>query len=261
MNLSRLKVQSADPRALRDFYRRAFGARETQDGCFIGAERIEIATAGDPRPDLFSGNETGFQHFALVVADMARAYAQLSACAGWRPISLAGPERLPPASGGATAFKFRDPEGRPLELLQFAPDAIPPLWRARFDAEPQRVFHGVDHTAITIRDVERSVEFWATVGLKVAHRQLNQGPEQARLDGFAASASAQVEVVSLSPPDGLRPGVEMLCYRRPPTAARAASDLSTAATTVVMSGTQPPGVGDRDPDGHRLAFDPRQGSC
>jgi catechol 2,3-dioxygenase-like lactoylglutathione lyase family enzyme len=188
---------------------------------------------------------------------MERAYARLNACAGWRPISLAGPERLPQASGGATAFKFRDPEGRPLELLQFSPDAIPPVWRARFEAEPQCVFHGIDHSAITIRDVEESAEFWAKVGLNVAHRQINQGQEQARLDGFADTASAEVKIVSLSPPDGLRPGVEMLCYRRPPTATRAASDLSTAATTVVMWGTQPQGVGDRDPDGHRLEFDLR----
>jgi catechol 2,3-dioxygenase-like lactoylglutathione lyase family enzyme len=257
MSIARLKVLSADPLALRDFYLRAFDAREAAGGCVLGAQRIEIAVAADPQPDLFLGNETGFQHFALVVAEMGRAYARLAACAGWRPISLAGPERLPQASGGATAFKFRDPEGRPLELLQFSPDAIPAVWRARFEADPQRVFHGVDHTGITIRDVEKSAEFWAAVGLNVAHRQLNQGQEQARLDGFSATASAEVEIVSLSPPGGLRPGVEMLCYRRPPTATRAASDESIAATTVIISGTQPQGVGDRDPDGHRLAFDLR----
>ena len=256
MRIARLKVLSADPAALRDFYRRAFDAGEAADGCVLGEERIEIAQAADPRPDPFLSNETGFQHFALVVADMRRAYAQLSACAGWRPISLAGPERLPKSSGGATAFKFRDPEGRPLELLQFPPDAIPPLWRARFAADPERVFHGIDHTGITVRDAETSAAFWASVGLQVMHRQLNRGPEQARLDALAATADAQVEIVSLLPPDGLRPGVEMLCYRHPPTAIRAAPDLSIAATTVVMSAPQPQGVGDRDPDGHRLAFAP-----
>jgi catechol 2,3-dioxygenase-like lactoylglutathione lyase family enzyme len=254
MNIARLKVLSADPLALQEFYRRAFDAGEAPDGCLLGAERIEIAVAADPRPELFLSNETGFQHFALVVADMRRAYAQLSACAGWRPISLAGPERLPKTSGGATAFKFRDPEGRPLELLQFPPDAIPPLWRARFEADPQRLFHGIDHTGITIRDAGASAAFWARLGLEVAHRQLNQGPEQARLDAFAAVADAEVEIVSLSPPGGLRPGVEMLCYRRPPTATRAAPDLSTAATRIVLSAPPPPGAGDRDPDGHRLAF-------
>lgn len=255
MSIARLRLRSADPVALRDFYRRAFDAREVEDGCLVGAERIEIAPAADPRPDLFLSNETGFQHFALVVADMRGAYARLCACTQWRPISLAGPERLPPASGGATAFKFRDPEGRPLELLQFAPDAVPPLWRARFDADPQRIFYGIDHTGITICDIERSVRFWATAGLLAAHRQWNRGEEQARLDGFAGAASAEVEIVSLSPASGLRPGVELLCYRRPPTAIRAATDSSAAATAVVLSGDRPEGFGDRDPDGHRLAFE------
>lgn len=256
MNIARLKVLSGDPSALRDFYRRVFQARETSDGCALGEERIEIALADDPRSDPFLSNETGFQHFALVVADMRRAYAQISACAGWRPISLAGPERLPKASGGATAFKFRDPEGRPLELLQFAPDAIPPLWRARFEADPQRVCHGVDHTGITIRDAGVSAAFWAAVGLDVLHRQINQGPEQARLDGLVATSDTEVEILSLSSPEGVRPGVELLCYRRPPTEIRAANDRSTAATTVIMSAPQPQGIGDRDPDGHRLAFTP-----
>ncbi len=43
----------------------------------------------------------------------------------------AGPERLPARSGGVSAFKFRDPDGHPLELLAFPPEAVPPIWRDR----------------------------------------------------------------------------------------------------------------------------------
>ena len=48
-------------------------------------------------------------------------YARLSAHAGWTTISTDGPQLLPASSGGVTAYKFRDPEGHPLELIAFPP--------------------------------------------------------------------------------------------------------------------------------------------
>jgi catechol 2,3-dioxygenase-like lactoylglutathione lyase family enzyme len=251
MSIAALKLLSADPATLRRFYCRTFGASEFAGGCVLGEERIEIAPAADPRPDLFRSNETGFQHFALVVADMGRAYAGICAWTDWRPISLAGPERLPASSGGATAFKFRDPEGHPLELLQFAADAVPALWRARFDAEPRRMVFGIDHTGIAVHDIEASVRLWSSVGLIATHRQRNRGQEQARLDGFADAGGADVEIVALSPSSGVRPGVELLGYRRPPATIRAAADASTAATAIVLASPPP---APRDLDGHRIEF-------
>ena len=41
------------------------------------------------------------------------------------PITVGGPIRLPCASGGARAFKFRDEDGHPLELLEFHPEDRP----------------------------------------------------------------------------------------------------------------------------------------
>ena len=251
MSIARLKLRSADRAALLPFYERAFDALALADGCRLGEERIEIAPAADPRRDAFLANETGFQHFAIVVADLGLAYARLCAVAGWRPISLAGPVRLPEASGGATAFKFRDPEDHPLELLQFAPDAVPAFWRARFDAEPRRVFHGIDHSAITVSDIEASARFWASAGFRIGRRRWNRGGEQAQLDGFGDGAGAQVEIVSVSPLSDGRPGVELLGYRTPPTVMRASADGSVAATAVVIEGAATNG---RDPDGHRVEF-------
>ena len=43
--------------------------------------------------------------------------------AGAAPISREGPVTLPRSAGGVTAVKFRDPEGHPLEFLQFPPEA------------------------------------------------------------------------------------------------------------------------------------------
>ena len=254
MRIDGLRLRSAEPSALVDFYHRAFDARPCDLGVDLGEERIEIAPCAETSSELFLANETGFQHFAIAVADIDAAFARLSGFAGWRPISLGGPERLPQASGGATAFKFRDPEGHPLELLQFAPQAIPPAWRARFAAQPGRLFFGVDHTAITVRDGEASARFWAKFGFACEHRQSNDGPAQARLDGLAGLDDASVRILSLSPQGGARPGVELLDYRRPATVTRAAQDETTAATTVVLAGVNGDASEDRDLDGHRLEF-------
>ena len=75
-------------------------------------------------------------------------------------------------------------------------------------------------------------------------------PEQARLDGFADLDEASVRILSLSPPQPARPGVELLEYRRPATVARPARDGSPAATSVRIAGAK--GDDRRDPDGHRL---------
>ena len=245
--IAAFRVLCADAAAMRDFYRRAFDARDTPDGVLVGAEAIETVEGARTR-DAFLANETGFQHFAVVVADMASAYAKLQAVSRWTPISLNGPERLPAASGGATAFKFRDPEGRPLELLQFA-DA-PPRWAEKFAAKPEALFYGFDHSAITVSDAQASLAFWTGIGFTLAHRGMNRGPEQARLDGLA-EADTEVEILSLDGGDG-GPGVELLAYRAPAPAARASPNGSTAATAIRMERAEAGAT--TDPDGHRLAF-------
>ncbi len=252
MRIESLRLQSPDPAALRAFYQRAFDAKLADFGLMLGDERIEIGLCEDAGLDVFASNESGFQHFALVVADIAAAYAHLRACSGWRPISRAGPEHLPKSSGGASAFKFRDPDGHPLELLQFA--AVPDIWRARFAAAPGRLFYGVDHTGLSVSDPEASREFFVNLGFVGAHEQLNVGPEQARLDGFADWRDAAVSILRLSPSDGGRPGVELLGYRQPPPLSKAARDGSAAATCIVIADPQGDSRPPRDPDGHRLNY-------
>lgn len=258
MRIDRLRLLSPAPLALIEFYRRVFGAQAGHLGVVLGDERIEIEPCPGEGADLFLANETGFQHFGIVVADMDAAFSHLGGCQGWRPISLAGPERLPKASGGATAFKFRDCDGHPLELLQFAPEAVPPVWSARFAAAPGRLFHGVDHSALTVRDGEASGEFFLRLGFACRHREVNVGPEQARLDGFAGLYDARVAILSLSPPDGARPGVELLEYRQPMTVARAADDGSRSATRLVIAGANGEWRPQRDLDGHRLGYAPER---
>ena len=219
-------------------------------GCALGQEAIEIAAASSPVQADYRANETGFQHFAIVVPDIEAAYAHLSLAHGWRPISLNGPERLPQASGGAAAFKFRDPHGHPLELLQFPENNVPEIWRRRFESAPECLFQGVDHTGLTARDVSASLAFYKGLGFVCGGRQVNAGAEQRRLDGLIDAPDVRVEIVSLSPPDGAKPGVELLAYLTPTPSARPAADGAAAATEILMSGS----LAARDPDGHRLEF-------
>ena len=136
---------------------------------------------------------------------MAAAYTKLSAQGGWKPISTEGPQALPVSSGGVTAFKFRDPEGHPLELLAFPPDAVPERWQGS-DA----TFLGIDHSAISVADTPQSIEFYRRLGLQRSGGSCNTGPEQDRLDGAEGTI---VEVTALAPVE-VPPHVELLCYRK-----------------------------------------------
>jgi catechol 2,3-dioxygenase-like lactoylglutathione lyase family enzyme len=223
----------------------------------LGYELVELLQfdrPGQPYPQPSASSDLWFQHFAIVVTDMDRAFARLARVKGWTAISSAGPERLPASSGGVSAFKFRDPDGHPLELLAFAPGKAPPAW------QPTRagaLYLGVDHSAISVADSARSMAFYEGLGLRAGAQSLNQGTEQARLDGLA---EPQVEVSALAPAEGVA-HLELLCYRgavRGEPAALHNNDI--AATRLVFETTQPlPGIaggsprrGLVDPDGHHL---------
>jgi catechol 2,3-dioxygenase-like lactoylglutathione lyase family enzyme len=254
MRIDRLRLLSLDPAGLVEFYCSVFDARPWKSGVALGEQRVEIKAAEAPDRDEFAANETGFQHFAIVVADIDAAYAHLRQFGGWRPISLAGPERLPKASGRGAAFKFRDPDGHPLELLQFAPDSVPEHWDARFATAPDRLFYGLDHTALTVSDAEASRAFYARLGFECAHRHINAGVEQRRLDGFADARDVSVEILSLSVADGGRPGIELLAYREPAVVLRSARDNAASAACIVVSEDTGHAHPARDLDGHRLEY-------
>jgi catechol 2,3-dioxygenase-like lactoylglutathione lyase family enzyme len=150
----------------------------------LGRERIELLeftdSAGRPYPPDSTSTDIWFQHIAIVVSDMTQAYEQVMANPRFRPITRGGPVRLPDSSGGVTAFKFRDRDGHPLELLAFPPGSGPGEWRTASGAGP---FLGVDHTAIAISDTARSASFFEAVfGFRAGAGTENRGPEQDALD-------------------------------------------------------------------------------
>jgi catechol 2,3-dioxygenase-like lactoylglutathione lyase family enzyme len=216
----------------------------------LGAQTVRlIVTDAPPRllADWGSGADLWFQHLAIVTTDIAAAVSRASA-AGAIPISAGGPRRLPARSGGVTAWKFRDPEGHPLELLQFPDDSVPDDWRGR-----RGLTLGIDHSAISVSDIDASVSFYRDrYGLSVASRQLNFGPEQARLDGIFG---ARVDVVALRPPGAATPHLELLRYH-PPGCATDVAPSDVAATRIFLAddGFLSPGE-DRDPDGHLVVVE------
>src|SRR6185437_7440320 len=130
----------------------------------LGGQTIRLIgtqPGGRPYPADVAGWSPLFQHIAIVVADMARAYTHLCTIPGWQPISTSGPQLLPVASGGVSAFKFRDPEGHPLELLAFPSNAVPEPWRA----PAQDIYLGIDHSAISVSNTAISVDFYESLGL------------------------------------------------------------------------------------------------
>jgi len=117
----------------------------------LGRERIELLEfadlAGRPYPPGSTSTDLWFQHMAIVVNNMEDAYQRVTANRRFRPISRNGPVRLPDSSGGVTAFKFRDHDGHPLELLAFPEGRVPAAWRDGHGTGPRPGFLGVDHTA------------------------------------------------------------------------------------------------------------------
>ena len=187
----------------------------------IGTEVLELtevltpgpgARPGRPIPAGSRSNDRWFQHACLVVNSMEAALAGLQpAFAAGRITAISSaPQRLPDwnaAAAGIVAFKFRDPDGHPLELLQFPPDKGGARWHG--DA-PGPVL-GIDHSAIGIADTAASCRFYRELlGLSAGGDGVNSGLEQDGLDGLDGT---RVHITGHRCPTGA--GVECLDYREP----------------------------------------------
>ena len=178
----------------------------------LGDEGLQLTQymtpRGRPAPAGARSNDRWFQHVAIIVRDMDSAYARLRR---FRVSEVsAGPQRLPesiPAVAGIRAFYFRDPDGHPLEVLQFPPDKGDAKWHA----PTNRLFLGIDHTAIVVRNTERSLAFYRNaLGFRVAGESMNFGTQQERLN---AVPGARLRITGLRAPAG--PGIELLEYLEP----------------------------------------------
>lgn len=190
-----------------------FGARMRVVRLRLGAETIELTeyltpATGRPVPADSRSHDGWFQHVAIVVSGMDSAYARLRAHDVGHVST--GPQRLPdwnPSAGGIEAFYFHDPDGHVLEVICF-PEG---KGEARWHEPTDRLFLGIDHTAIVVSETAASLRFYRDrLGLKVAGESENWGPEQERLNQVFG---ARLRITALGPPAG--PSVELLEYLAP----------------------------------------------
>lgn len=178
----------------------------------LGKEEIELVeypgSRARPYAPNFRSNDQVFQHIAIIVSDIDRAFAILKANKV-RAVSKMGPQRLPDwnkNAGGIRAFYFNDPDRHVVEILQFPPDKGDAKWHARRD-----LWLGIDHTAIVSTDTAASLRFYRDgLHLNVVGESLNYGVEQERLN---AVTGVRLRITALRGNFG--PGIELLEYLSP----------------------------------------------
>ena len=189
-----------------------FGARMRIVRMKLGDERIELAEYIAPRgrPTLVDSrsNDLWFQHIAIVVSDMDKAYQLLRANKVQQ--TSTNPQRIPDwnkEAAGIRAFYFKDPDGHNLELIYFPSGRGNPKWQQTNG----RLFLGIDHTAIAVADTDHSLQFYRDIlGMKLAGESENYGTEQEHLNNVFGS---RVRISGLRAQSG--PGVECLDYLTP----------------------------------------------
>ena len=189
-----------------------FGARVRVVRMKLGDESVELvqflAPHGRSIPVDSRSNDLWFQHIAIIVSDMDRAYQVLRQNKVEHASS--GPQRLPDwnkNAGGIKAFYFKDPDEHPIEILEFPEGKGDPKWHRGTD----RLFLGIDHTAIAVSDTDTSLKFYRDLlGLRVAGESENYGTEQEHLNNVFG---AHLRITALRAPTG--PGIELLEYLSP----------------------------------------------
>jgi catechol 2,3-dioxygenase-like lactoylglutathione lyase family enzyme len=218
-----------------------FGARARVVRLRLGSEEIELteflAPRGQPMPHDVRPNDRAFQHIAIVVSDMAKAYGVLRAH-GVEHAST-GPQRLPdwnPNAGGISAFYFRDPDRHFLEIISF------PAGKglAKWHTPTNDIFLGIDHTAIVVDQTDTSLRFYRdTLGMTVAGESENFDVEQEHLNNVFG---ARLRITALRAARG--PGIELLEYLAPRDGRPApldlrANDIAHWQTTLITERLEP----------------------
>jgi catechol 2,3-dioxygenase-like lactoylglutathione lyase family enzyme len=214
-----------------------FGARTHIVRMQLGNESIELTEyltpRGKPIPIDSRSNDLWFQHVAIVVSDMNKAFEKLR---GLKVQFVStGPQRLPDwniAAAGIEAFYFRDPDQHNLEIIYFPPGKGDPRWQEQRD----KLFLGLDHTAIAVSNTEASLHFYRDLlGLHTAGASENYGTEQEHLNQVFG---AHLHITGMRSESG--PGIEFLEYvsprdGRPRPPESKSNDILHWSTTLVTS--------------------------
>lgn len=178
----------------------------------LGDEFIELidylTTGGRSVPEDAKSNDLFFQHIAIVVSDMDKAYQQVIKY-NVEFVSTA-PQTLPksiPTAEGIKAFYFHDPDNHNLELIYFPKGKGQEKWQHNNG----KIFLGIDHTAIGVSSTENSHQFYmALLGIERKGDSWNKGIEQEHLNNVEG---ASLHITGYRAATG--PGIEFLQYLNP----------------------------------------------
>ncbi|HRI20755.1 MAG TPA: VOC family protein, partial [Panacibacter sp.] len=128
-----------------------FGLRMRVVQMQLGDEIFELTdyltSGGRSIPEDMQSNDLYFEHIAIAVSDMDKAYQHLRQYMVMHVST--GPQTIPAsnaAAAGVKAFYFHDPDMHDLELIYFPKGKGQPKWQNTND----KLFLGIDHTAIGI---------------------------------------------------------------------------------------------------------------
>jgi catechol 2,3-dioxygenase-like lactoylglutathione lyase family enzyme len=178
----------------------------------LGDEFIELTdyltTGGRSIPEDQKSNDLFFQHIAIVVSDMEKAYQHVKKF-NVEHVSTS-PQTLPksiPAAEGIKAFYFHDPDDHNLELIYFPKGKGQDKWQR----DNGKIFLGIDHTAIGVSSTEKSHSFYSDMlGVERKGDSWNKGIEQAHLNNVE---EASLHITGYRAAQG--PGIEFLQYINP----------------------------------------------
>ena len=185
-----------------------FGLRMRIVTLKLGDEEIELidylTAGGRSIPEDAKSNDLSFQHIAIVVSDMDKAYREL------RKHNIVhvstGPQTLPPSipeAAGVKAFYFQDPDKHNLELIYFPKGKGLEKWQHK-----NNIFLGIDHTAFGVSNTDNSLKFYHDLlGIERKGDSHNKGTEQEHLNNVEA---ASLHITGLRAATG--PGLEFLQY-------------------------------------------------
>lgn len=191
-----------------------FGLRMRIVQMQLGEEIISLmeylTPEGRPIPVDSRSCDRTFQHIAIVVKDIDRAYQHLRKYKVRH--SSTSPQQLPEWNeklGGVKAFYFKDPDGHNLELIEFPPDKADDRWLELQTTD--KLFLGIDHSAIVVKKAKASFPLYCDrLKLELMLQAENYGTEYEHISGIFG---ARVQVNSLKPPQGI--GFELLEYIAP----------------------------------------------
>lgn len=178
----------------------------------LGDEFIELTdyltTGGRSIPEDQKSNDLFFQHIAIVVSDIEKAYQHVKKFNVEHVSTF--PQTLPksiPAAEGIKAFYFHDPDNHNLELIYFPKGKGQDKWQRNNG----KIFLGIDHTAIGVSSTENSHRFYSDIlGIERKGDSWNQGIEQAHLNNVE---EASLHITGYRAAQG--PGIEFLQYIKP----------------------------------------------